>query len=121
MKKFYRDMFNVNNNLNRSCLSSKTSTAVLLAILLGLSACAAPAAGPSTARIMNSPAIGNSVSANVKVINLTDAAIERAESLHRRESLLDQLGDVAPYGTIVGRGDILAVSIWKRHLQYFTE
>jgi len=62
---------------------------------------------------MNSPALGNLASANVRVIDLTDAAIQRAESLHRKESLLDQLGDVAPYSTIIGRGDVLAVSIWE--------
>ena len=103
----------MNSNQKDSYLRLKKSTVVLLAIFLGLSACAAPSAGPSAARVMNSPALGNLASANVRVIDLTDAAIQRAESLHRKESLLDQLGDVAPYSTIIGRGDVLAVSIWE--------
>ena len=103
----------MNSNQKDSYLRLKKSTVALLAIFFGLSACAAPSAGPSAARVMNSPALGNLASANVRVIDLTDAAIQRAESLHRKESLLDQLGDVAPYSTIIGRGDVLAVSIWE--------
>ncbi len=103
----------MNSNQKDSYLRLKKSTVALLAIFLGLSACAAPSAGPSAARVMNSPALGNLASANVRVIDLTDAAIQRAESLHRKESLLDQLGDVAPYSAIIGRGDVLAVSIWE--------
>lgn len=108
-----RDRFDVIMTPNLSRAGLKRPTAVLLAALAGLSACAMPASGPSTGRIVKAGQPGNSALANVQIIDLTDTAVQRAASLQRHSSLLGQLGDAAPYGTIIGRGDTLEVSIWE--------
>jgi polysaccharide biosynthesis/export protein len=87
--------------------------AVLLAALSGLAACATPSSGPSTGRIVKAGQNASPALANVQVIDLTDNAVQRAAGLQQRGGLLEQLGDAAPFGTIVGRGDTIEVSIWE--------
>lgn len=96
-----------------SAISARTATYLLIAPLLLLSACAMPGMGPSTASVASSAKPANSTLTNVRVIDLTDAAVQLAEKSQRRGGLLDQLGDAAPHGTIIGRGDTLEVSIWE--------
>ena len=90
-----------------------SSIALLLGSIAGLSACAFPAGGPSTGRIVKSGQAADPAIANIRVIELTDTAVQRAESVHMRGNLLDQLGDTATDGAVVGRGDTLEVSIWE--------
>lgn len=91
----------------------KPAITVLLAMAAGLSACAMPAAGPSTSRIVKSAQVANGAAPNVRIVDLDDRAVQRVSSLHRGGNLLEQLGDASPYGTIVGRGDTLDVAIWE--------
>ncbi len=92
-------------------------TAVLLASLttscLALASCATPASGPSSAQIVK---IGNGASSDaqgIKIVDVTDATVERVTALHNRGSLREKLGDVAPFNTVVGNGDTLDVTIWE--------
>lgn len=101
------------NFKNSSRTILKQSTAVLLLALSGLAACAMPSSGPSTGRVANIAKAADGVPANVQVIELTDSAVQRTASLQQRSNLLEQLGDVAPHGTIVERGDVVEVSIWE--------
>lgn len=100
--------------MNRKIFAGRhCSGAVLLAILVGLSACAMPASGPSTGRIVKAGVAANPALANLQVIDLSDSAVQRAASLQQRSSLVEQMGDVAPHGTVVERGDTVEVSIWE--------
>lgn len=112
-KKNCKGRYYMINNQNIFCSSSISSIPLLLTVLLGLSACAMPASGPSAARVVTSAKLHNSTSTSVQVIELTDAAVQLAENSHRRGNLLDQLGEDEIYDTIVGRGDTLGVSIWE--------
>ncbi len=101
------------NNRNTQRIRIKWPTAVLLACLIGLSGCAFPKSGPTTTRVLKA---GQSVTPgleSIQVIDLTDAAVQRTASLQRYRSLFDMLGDAAPLGTVVERGDTLEVSIWE--------
>jgi polysaccharide biosynthesis/export protein len=94
-------------------LRFKGSTAILLAALVGLSACATPLSGPTTGRVLNASKTSNALLENIQVIELTDTAVQRAAGLQRTRSLLEMLGDATPHGTMVERGDTLEVSIWE--------
>lgn len=87
-------------------------TVVLLAAM-ALSACAAPSGGPSTTRVLSASQRDNALLANIQVIELTDATVQRSAGLQRRSGLLEKLGDNAAVGTVVERGDTLEVSIWE--------
>lgn len=86
---------------------------VLLAAVIGLSACTLPASGPSTSRILKSADAASPILANVQVIPLTDVVVQRAESLHKQTSLYERLGDASADGALIGRGDTLQISIWE--------
>ena len=101
------------DNLKLSRYGLMRSTALLMVTLAGLSACAFPSSGPSTGRIVRAAQATDPAIARIRVIELTDAAVQRAQSVHRRGNLLDQLGDTATNGAIVGRGDTLEVTIWE--------
>ncbi len=101
------------NRRNPTRTMPKRATALLLTALTGLAACAMPSSGPSTGRIVSAGKAGNDVAANVQVIDLTDGAVQRTVSLQQRSGLLEQLGEVAPHGTIVEQGDVVEVSIWE--------
>lgn len=57
--------------------------------------------------------MSNPILENIQVINLTDATVQRTANLRRSRSLFDALGDAAPLGTVVERGDTLEISIWE--------
>src|SRR3546814_19297309 len=79
---------------------------------LALASCATPSSGPSTSRIVKTqqrPAFGLE---NIQVVDVTDATIQQIANTQQNASFFDQLGEGIPYGTIVGLGDPLDVSIW---------
>src|SRR3546814_299507 len=80
---------------------------------LALASCATPSSGPSTSRIVKTqqrPAFGLE---NIQVVDVTDATIQQIANTQQNASFFDQLGEGIPYGTIVGLGDTLDVSIWE--------
>lgn len=82
-------------------------------LLLTLSACAAlGASGPSTNRVRGASqqAVG---SGNIQIIRVTDAVARQVASASRQTEFSETLGDAPPAGTIIGRGDVVQVSIWE--------
>jgi polysaccharide export outer membrane protein len=97
------------------CNNAAPSYRVLAAslLLLMLSACAAlGASGPSTNKVRGASqeAVG---SGNIQIIRVTDAVARQVASASRQTEFSEVLGDAPPAGTIIGRGDVVQVSIWE--------
>ncbi|MCH4152519.1 MAG: polysaccharide export protein [Sphingobium sp.] len=90
--------------------------AVVLAALIcstTLSGCAMKSgAGPSTGAVVK--ADGETLSsADIKIIDVTDDVARRVYASGQASSFAESLGDGAPVGSIVGKGDVLDISIWE--------
>lgn len=83
------------------------------ASLLALSACASlGASGPSTQSI-RAAAKQNVDTANITIIPIDAAVARRLQAMSPFASFADALGDAPAEGAIIGRGDVLQVSIWE--------
>jgi polysaccharide export outer membrane protein len=51
--------------------------------------------------------------ANIKIIEVTADVARRVMSSDKSESFSEMLGDVPPIGSVIGRGDVLGVTIWE--------
>jgi len=88
----------------------------MLLLLLGsvaLSGCGLRSmAGPSSGAInkMGGAAVA---SANIKVIDVTDTVARHIIDHSRPVLFSERLGDGAPIGSVVGKGDVLDIAIWE--------
>lgn len=82
-------------------------------LLLSVAGCASlGASGPSTSEVRSAgkESIGNG---NVQIIPVTDSVARQVASASGVTEFSQVLGDLPPRGTIIGRGDVLQVSIWE--------
>lgn len=86
---------------------------VSLLLLASVSACSAlGSSGPSTGVVAQST--GTPVgSADIKVVDVTEAVARRAVADNQPMPLSQVIGDAPAEGTIIGRGDVLEVTIWE--------
>ncbi len=68
--------------------------------------------GPSASAIRNSGG-SDYAGSGIVVVDLDDQAVKRASSFARSQSLAAVFGDSPPVGTVIGRGDVLDVTIWE--------
>jgi polysaccharide export outer membrane protein len=78
-----------------------------------LSGCALPRSGPNTSRIENAGVPGKSALSNIRVVDITPATVQAIAALHPRSSFIKELGEGQAYGTVIGIGDTLDISIWE--------
>ena len=93
---------------------SRTAQKLVLGILIfSLPACASlGASGPGTRAVRH--ADDKSVGlANIQIVPVTDDVARRVLASSRLRLFSEVLGDVAPEWTLIGRGDVLQVSIWE--------
>jgi len=82
-------------------------------LLVSLAGCASlGASGPSTRAVRDAgeKSVG---SANIQIVPVTDEVARRVLAASRSGLFSEVLGDVAPEWTVIGRGDVLQVSIWE--------
>lgn len=94
-------------------MKSTVSVRFLGAVLpaLALSACAVlPTSGPSTGSI-NSAA--NMEGAGIKIIDVTDAVARGIVANSRPALFSEELGEGRAIGSVVGKGDVLDITIWE--------
>lgn len=98
----------------KSCrLGRKAGIAQTLAALLLATGCSlVPASGPSS-RAISKVAKGKVGDARVEVIDVNDEVARRLVAHAQPRLFSDTLGDGLPAGTIIERGDGVAVSIWE--------
>lgn len=70
------------------------------------------ASGPST-QAVNRAASKPMAGSDIRVIDVTDDVTRRILGSVESSSFFDVLGDGLPAGTIIGRGDVLDISIWE--------
>lgn len=86
---------------------------IAVAALLALSACAiTPTTGPSTRAIGNGQDVAFGES-SMTVIDVTNELAQQLEASSRPARFSDVLGDGQAVGTVIGRGDVLDISIWE--------
>ncbi|WP_226638547.1 polysaccharide biosynthesis/export family protein [Novosphingobium profundi] len=88
--------------------------ALALSALVLLGACSTlPRSGPSTDEINDLPASSTETGVPVQVVDVNAQVAQRLKSHEIPQSFHADLGEVPPYGSIVGRGDVLSISIWE--------
>jgi polysaccharide export outer membrane protein len=85
--------------------------ACTLAILL--SACSSFGASGPTSRAIASASQTSIDEAGIQIIDVTDTVTRRVRSTTSATLFSQAFGDVAPVGTMIGRGDTLEVTIWE--------
>lgn len=97
----------------RSGLSNRVIRLGACILLVSLSACSSlGSSGPATATVSN--ATGTPVGSGViQVLDVTEAVARQAAIDSRGLLFSEALGDLPPEAQVVGRGDVLEVSIWE--------
>jgi polysaccharide export outer membrane protein len=82
-------------------------------LLLMLGACSSfGASGPTSGNIRS--AANESVgTGNIQIVHVTDAVARQVAAASRSSLFSEALGEAPPVGTVIGRGDVLHVSIWE--------
>jgi polysaccharide export outer membrane protein len=86
---------------------------LIAALLLSLGACSSlGASGPTSRAVHAAPGrgLGN---ADIKIIDVNDAVTRQVLQANSGLLFSEVLGDGPPIGSIVGRGDVLGVTIWE--------
>jgi polysaccharide biosynthesis/export protein len=84
-----------------------------MTLLLALAACSTMGSGgPTSSAISRADGVvlGN---AQIRVIDVTDAVARRVMNAQRMPSLSQTIGDAAPTDSVIGRGDLLQVTVWE--------
>lgn len=87
--------------------------AAIAAALLSTAACTGLGAAGPTSHAVHSAANRPLAGAAIKVIDVNDAVARQVLSANRAPSFSETLGNAPPIGSIVGRGDVLGVTIWE--------
>ncbi|MBP6110983.1 MAG: polysaccharide export protein [Sphingobium sp.] len=89
---------------------------VVAALMCGtvLSGCSSlrSAAGPSTGAVLKADDAALST-ADIKIIDVSDEVARRVFASAQASSFAASLGDGYPVGSVVGKGDVLDISIWE--------
>ena len=87
--------------------------AATVMLLAALAACSTMGSGGPTSSAINRAdgvVLGN---AHIRVIDINDAVARRVMSAQRMPLLSETIGDAAPTDSVIGRGDLLQVTIWE--------
>jgi len=86
---------------------------LIAALLLSLGACSSlGASGPTSRAVHAAPGrgLGN---ADIKIVDVTDAVTRQVLQANSGLLFSEVFGDAPPIGSIVGRGDVLGITIWE--------
>ena len=91
------------------------SGALLLSAMLlsTVSGCATPSGGPSTRAMNNAANERQLTDAPIKIVDVDETIAQRLSASSRLTLFSEGFGDGRPVGTVVGRGDVLDISIWE--------
>lgn len=82
-------------------------------LLLSLAGCSAFGASGPTARAVRSAGTRTVGNADIKLVDVNDVVTRQLLTTYRSAGFSEALGDAPLPGTIIGRGDVLDVSIWE--------
>jgi polysaccharide biosynthesis/export protein len=83
--------------------------------MLALAGCAhmVGGSGPTTATLLHADHATAPASGAPHLVELTMEVAQRARALTRAPSFAEALGEAPPVGNVVGRGDVLEVTVWE--------
>jgi polysaccharide biosynthesis/export protein len=93
--------------------SGKLKRLVACMLIASMSACSSFGASGPTARTVNSASKRTVGTADIKVVDVNDAVTRQVLTGYRTTDFARGLGDAPLPGTIIGRGDVLDISIWE--------
>jgi polysaccharide export outer membrane protein len=93
-------------------LLGRLSGCLLLGSLASCSTLAPGSAGPTAAAINKADGVVVG-SAPIKVVDVTDPLARRVAAAHEEPPLSLAIGDAPPTATVIGRGDLLQVTVWE--------
>ena len=88
------------------------ATLIVLALAMTAACTSLGASGPSSGAVRKA-ANSQLGTADIKVVDVNEAVARQVMSANFQGGFADVLGDAPPIGTIVGRGDVLSVTIWE--------
>lgn len=104
------DKLTTSNRVIRSAAGLKS---LLCLAFLPLAACSSmSASGPSSASISKAGGVVVSGS-QIQIVDVTDAVARRIKAAHRMPTFAGALGDAPPTDSVIGRGDLLVVTVWE--------
>jgi polysaccharide export outer membrane protein len=92
-------------NLLRACAAGALMSATAACSSFG-------AGGPSSQAIRSAPK-RSLAGASIQIVDVTEAVARQALNASGSSLFSQVLGDVPPIGSVVGRGDVLGVTIWE--------
>lgn len=93
---------------------ARLGTILGLSMLVLTSCSNLPRSGPRYGEIKTFGAEGSLVeSAPVQLIDVNESVTRRLRITMPSASFADVFGEVSPYGSLVGRGDVLAINMWE--------
>jgi polysaccharide export outer membrane protein len=97
----------------RAAWSRNLGRLAAIALLASASACTSLGSSGPSAKVIRDAEGAPLGAAYIEVVDVTDAVTQQV--LSRRRALLfsEAIGDSVPAGTIIGRGDVLEVTIWE--------
>lgn len=99
----------VGNAFNAARYARRAAIVPLLALLAGCAIGTAP--GPSTRAIIHSDVkLGDS---GIQLVDVTDAVARRQMASRKSVLFSDTFGETLPAGSVLGAGDIVAITIWE--------
>lgn len=103
----------LSDNRPKSDRTSMAQMAAILAAALLLSACTSlGGSGPSTGRVLDATET-DILGTKVQIININSTVASRAAQIAQGTGFAETLGESLPLGTVIGRGDLIGVTVWE--------
>jgi polysaccharide export outer membrane protein len=101
-----------NDRLLPSAKTLAQRTGVIAAALI-LSACTSlGASGPNAGRVLEA-AETDILGTRVQVIDINTSVAARAAQMAHGRGFAEELGESPPFGTVIGQGDLIGVTVWE--------
>jgi polysaccharide export outer membrane protein len=97
----------------RALVGSRLDGALACLLLLPLAACSSLGASGPTAGAVSSAGKQSVANAQIQIVEVTDVVARRMLSANNAGLFSQAFGDAALVGTVIGRGDVLQVTIWE--------
>lgn len=97
----------------RSATTVVTQSLSALALALLLPACTSlGGSGPATGRVLDA-AETDILGTRVRIVNINSETVKRTANPALSRGFAEVLGESPPVGTIIGRGDVIGVTVWE--------
>ena len=97
----------------RARFGAGTLKALACLAFFSLASCASMSASGPTSAAINKAGGSEVAGSQIRVVDITDAVARRIRTAHEMPTFASTLGDAPPTDSVIGRGDLLVVTIWE--------